>query len=113
MASERAAPVLAGVGLGISAYNICTAEEGQRGVTVASEVGAWTGAILGGKGGAEVGALVGSFFPGAGTAIGAAVGGLVGAGGGALAGSKVGQGIYNSTETLTPEQKHMLLQERH
>ncbi|MDQ3802272.1 MAG: hypothetical protein M3416_00215, partial [Acidobacteriota bacterium] len=83
-------------GVGVSAYNIATAPEGQKGEAVAGEAGAWAGALAGGAGGAKVGAAIGTFItPGAGTAIGAGVGGIVGGVGGAIAGSSTGKAIYN------------------
>jgi RHS repeat-associated protein len=105
-ASGGASKVFLFAGLGVSTYNIATAPGGQRGETIASEVGAWGGALAGGAGGAKLGGAIGTFFaPGAGTAVGAVVGGVVGGGAGAIAGSEAGRGIYNSaTKPMTQQE---------
>lgn len=54
-ASGGASKVLLFAGLTVSGYNIATAPEGHRGETIASEVGAWGGALAGGAGGAKLG----------------------------------------------------------
>ena len=96
-ASEGAGKLSLGVGVVLSAHNIATAPEGQRGEAVAGEIGAWGGAIAGGAGGAKLGAFIGTFIggPGVGTAVGAAVGGLAGGVGGAIYGSEKGKAVYN------------------
>ncbi|HYM01043.1 MAG TPA: hypothetical protein VEZ90_18940, partial [Blastocatellia bacterium] len=71
------------VGVGISAYNIATAENKDE--AAMREAGAWGGALAGGAGGAKVGAAIGTMVePGGGTAVGAGAGGILGAIGGAL-----------------------------
>jgi RHS repeat-associated protein len=93
--AERAAPFLLVTGATISAANIATAPEGQRGVTTVSEAGAWGGALIGTVGGP----------PGA--AAGAIIGGLVGSEAGAAIGSGAAREMYN--RRLTPEESHAML----
>ena len=70
--------------IGISVYNIATAENKPK--AVATEGGALVGAIAGGEVGAETGAAIGVWFGGAGALPGAAIGGVVGAIGGGIMG---------------------------
>lgn len=79
--------------LAMGAYDVATAEDGQRAGAAGSAIGGIAGGIAGAKGGAVAGAALGSVVPGIGTAAGAAVGGLVGGIGGAFIGSEAGQGI--------------------
>jgi RHS repeat-associated protein len=94
--AKVAGPALLAVGAGVSVYHVASAPAGQRGRTIASEGGAWAGALGLGFLGAKGGAVVGSFFgPGPGTAIGAGIGGLAGGAIGAIGGSKIGRTIYD------------------
>lgn len=81
-------------GVGISAYNVATAPEGQRARVVTREAGAWTGAFAFGAAGAKGGALVGAVGGPLGAAIGAVVGGLAGGIAGAVGGTEVGDRVY-------------------
>jgi RHS repeat-associated protein len=105
VASEGASKVCIVAGVSISVYNIASAPEGQRGGAVASEVGAWGGALAGGAVGAKVGGAIGTFFSPVGTAIGAVAGGVLG-GGGALVGSEAGRALYNSATTPMTQQEY-------
>jgi len=60
--------------VGLSVYDIATAEEGERGTAI--------GRGVGGLGGAAAGAALGSVIPGVGTVIGGIVGGILGSFGG-------------------------------
>jgi RHS repeat-associated protein len=85
------------VGVGISVYNVATAENKAEAVT--EEAGAWGGALAGGAAGAKLGGAIGTVIePGGGTAIGAGAGGVLGGIGGAIAGSKLGKAVYGWVE---------------
>ena len=94
--AEGAGKVLLVAGVGVSAYNIATAPEGQRGEVIAGEIGGWGGALAGGAVGAKGGAIIGTFIGGpVGAAVGAAAGGLGGAIVGGIVGSDSGKAIYH------------------
>ena len=101
--SKVAGPVLLGVGVAMSVNNVATAPAGQRGETVAGEIGAWGGALAGGAAGAKAGGVIGTLFgPGYGTAIGAGAGGLLGGAAGGIAGSSAGKAVYNALPSASP-----------
>jgi RHS repeat-associated protein len=88
--------VAAPVAVGIAAYDVVTAPEGEKGRTAAGEAGGLGGAFAGGEVGAEAGAAIGTLFgPGPGTIIGAGIGGLVGAIGGGLIGNDSATHVYD------------------
>jgi RHS repeat-associated protein len=91
----RAAGVAA---VGISAYNVATAENKTQ--AVAQEGGALAGAMVGGELGAKGGAVVGALFGGAGAVPGAIIGGIGGAVVGGILGAKAGNTVY---KTVTEE----------
>jgi hypothetical protein len=84
----KAGTALLVVGVGVSAYNIATAPEGQKLEAAVKEGGTWAGALAGGEAGAAVGALAGP--------AGAVVGGIGGAVVGAIAGSHAADTIYKA-----------------
>jgi RHS repeat-associated protein len=87
-AAGKAGPALLVVGLGVSAYNVATADNAPK--ALAREGGAWAGALavgsLVGQAGAGIGGFVGAFVGGVGAVPGAAVGGFIGAVGGGIYG---------------------------
>jgi RHS repeat-associated protein len=79
-------------GVGMSVYNIATAE--NKGLAVSQEAGGWAGAISGGYLGSEIGAGIGVWFGGAGAVPGAIVGGIAGSIIGGIWGTGAGEDIY-------------------
>ncbi len=84
------------VGLGISAYNIATADNTTK--AVVQEAGTWTGAIAGGQTGATIGAAIGVLFGGVGAVPGAIVGGLIGSVTGGFIGNQVAKEVYKKLD---------------
>ena len=85
---------LLALGVGVAAYEVWSAPDGQKGEAAVSAgstlAGGLAGAWAGAKIGAAAGAAIGSIIPGAGTAVGGVVGGVVGGLVGGIAGSYVG-----------------------
>ncbi|HET6844915.1 MAG TPA: RHS repeat-associated core domain-containing protein [Candidatus Angelobacter sp.] len=91
---EVAGPALTGVAIGIAAYNVANAPEGQKQQTAASEGGGLLSAIGGGELGAEAGAALGGPW-------GAVGGGAIGAIGGGIFG-KAAIDKLNSSPPMKP-----------
>ena len=89
--------------IGISAYNVATAENKTK--AISTEVGGLAGAIAGGEVGAEIGAGIGVWFGGAGAVPGAIIGGIAGSITGSILGSKVGEKTYNVITDKKEEKK--------
>lgn len=89
--------------IGFGAYQIMTADDGERGEVAAGVAGAVAGGMAGGLGGAElggwIGGSIGTLFGGAGAApgavIGATVGGFLGSFFGGAAGATAAQAVHN------------------
>ncbi|MGP3637040.1 golvesin C-terminal-like domain-containing protein [Streptomyces sp. 24-1644] len=85
---------LLGLGVGVAAYEVWSAPDGEKGEAAVSAGSTLAGGLAGAWGGAKVGAVagaaIGSIIPGAGTAVGGVVGGVVGGIAGGIAGSYVG-----------------------
>lgn len=88
--------VMLGVGVGISAYNIATAE--NTGKAIVEEGGGWAGALAGGFMGAEVGMKFGMLFGPTGAIIGAFVGGIAGGIYGGYKGQQAGEAVYEALD---------------
>lgn len=84
------------VGVALDAVSIVTASRPLR--RTAQVVSAWTGAVLGCKGGGAAGAGIGAFFAGAGAAPGGIAGCAVGGFLGYLGGERVGGYLYDWAE---------------
>ena len=92
----RLGRVSAGIGVGISIYNIGTAPASQRGRVAAQEGGALAGSLSFGYAGAAAGAAIGGFFGGVGAVPGALIGGLIGSIGGAFLGEQAGNNVFDA-----------------
>ena len=83
-----------------AAYDIYSADEGEKGAAVARAggglAGGWTGAKLGGA----TGAAIGSVLPGIGTGAGAIIGGTIGGTIGGISGSILGSQFADSISRL-------------
>ena len=66
------------VGVGVSAYNVATAPDGQKARTAAGEGGGLALSLAGATTGAEAGAAIGSLAGPVGTLVGGVVGGVIG-----------------------------------
>lgn len=71
-----------------AAYDIYSADEGEKGAAVARAGGGIAGGWAGAKIGGATGAAVGSVLPGIGTGVGAIIGGAIGGIGGSILGSQ-------------------------
>ena len=71
-----------------AAYDIYSADEGEKGAAVARAGGGIAGGWAGAKIGGATGATVGSVVPGIGTGVGAIIGGAIGGIGGSILGSQ-------------------------
>lgn len=76
-----------------AAYDIYSADEGEKGAAVARAGGGIAGGWAGAKIGGAAGAAIGSVFPGIGTGAGAIIGGAIGGIGGSILGSQFADSI--------------------
>lgn len=76
-----------------AAYDIYSADEGEKGAAVARAGGGIAGGWAGAKIGGAAGAAIGSVFPGIGTGAGAIIGGIGGSIGGGILGSQFADSI--------------------
>lgn len=92
-------PVIAG------AYQIATAQPGQRMQATANVAGGLAGAWAGGKAGAAIGGAVGSAFGGVGAIPGAAIGGVLGSIGGYMGGEALMENWSSVTDWISKKTK--------
>lgn len=76
-----------------AAYDIYSADEGEKGAAVARASGGLAGGWAGAKLGGATGAAIGSVLPGIGTGAGAIIGGAIGGIGGSILGSQFADSI--------------------
>ena len=79
--------------LPFAAYDIYSADEGEKGAAVARAGGGLAGGWAGAKLGGATGAAIGSILPGIGTGAGAIIGGAIGGIGGGILGSQFADSI--------------------
>lgn len=79
--------------LPFAAYDIYSADEGEKGAAIARAGGGIAGGWAGAKIGGAAGAAIGSVFPGIGTGAGAIIGGAIGGIGGSILGSQFADSI--------------------
>lgn len=95
--SEVAGNLLLSLGLAISAFNIITAPDDERGRVAFGEAGTWLGGLAFGHVGMELGAGLGTLImPGPGTVVGAILGGLLGGGLGGDLGAQLTQMLHDA-----------------
>lgn len=92
-------PVIAG------AYQIATAQPGQRMQATANVAGGLAGAWAGGKAGSAIGGAVGSAFGGVGAIPGAAIGGVLGSIGGYMGGEALMENWSSVTDWISNKTK--------